>query len=272
MRQFVLLEMLFPWLRRRRRRALLAEPFPTAWFDILRENVRLYDRLNASEKAKVQSFIRVFISEKKWEGCAGFTMTDEVRVTVAALVGILMLGFDTSDAGGEHFEDILSILVYPNAFVARAVVSSQGGTVLEADTSRVGEAWYRGPVILAWDQVLSEARHETRGRNVVMHEFAHQLDMLNGRVTDGMPPLDTAAQRRRWIDVVHEHYRQLTAACDAGYGTLIDCYGAKNLSEFFAVSTETFFELPSAMHELHPELFDVLREFYRQDPTRLEGG
>jgi Mlc titration factor MtfA (ptsG expression regulator) len=250
----------------------LAEPFPTAWFDILRENVRLYDRLTASEKAKVQQFIRIFIAEKKWEGCAGFTMTDEVRVTVAALVGILMLGFGSSDAGGEHFEDILSILVYPNAYKAHGVVAAQGGVVLEGDSLRGGEAWYRGPVILAWDQVLSEARHETRGRNVVMHEFAHQLDMLNGRVTDGMPPLDTAAQRRRWTDVVNEHHRQLTAACDAGHPTLIDCYGAKNLSEFFAVSTETFFELPRELRELHPELFDVLREFYRQDPTRLERG
>ncbi|HEX3869111.1 MAG TPA: M90 family metallopeptidase [Pirellulales bacterium] len=264
-RQFPLVEMFVPWLRSRRRRALRAEAFPTAWLEILRHNVRLYGRLTATEKAKVQDFVHIFIAEKKWEGCAGFEISDEVRVTVAALVGILMLGFE-----GEYFEDILSILMYPNAYVAPGTLAVEGGTVLEGDSPRLGEAWYRGPIVLAWENVRADARRESHGRNVVLHEFAHQLDMLNGRVTDGMPPMDTVAQRQRWIEVVNREYAQLVEACEHGHPTLIDCYGTKNMSEFFAVSTETFFERPTVLRERHPELFEVLREFYRQDPIRLE--
>ncbi len=243
----------------------MARPFPDAWVAILRENVGLYAHLSADEKSRVRNYVQIFVAEKNWEGCGGLTMTDEVRVTIAALVAIQALGFDR-----EYFDRVLSILVYPDAYVAPGRTVAPGGIVLENDSARSGEAWYRGPVVLSWDDVLAGARRERLGRNVVFHEFAHQLDMLNGQVADGTPPLETREQFARWTEVTGAQYRQLVDRCHHGHRTLIDCYGATSPSEFFAVATETFFERPLAMSELHPALFDLFREFYRQDPRRFE--
>src|SRR5258707_1264 len=141
--------MLLRWLRNRRRRALLGQPFPPAWDDVLRHNVRLAASLTADEQARVRDYVRVFVAEKHWEGCGGLEITDEIRVTIAAQVAILVLGFDK-----QYFERVLSILVYPAAYVAPGKTSTnQAGVVLEGDSARQGEAWYRGPVILSWPQV-----------------------------------------------------------------------------------------------------------------------
>ena len=141
--------MLFRWLKNRRRRALLARPFPPAWLDALSQNVRLYAALSADEQAKVRDYVRVFVTEKNWEGCGGLQMTDEIRVTIAANVAILVLGFEQ-----QYFDRVLSILVYPTAYVAQGKVYSESGVVLEGDSAREGETSYRGPIVLAWSDVL----------------------------------------------------------------------------------------------------------------------
>jgi hypothetical protein len=256
---------LFRWLRNRRRRALLREPFPQPWKDLLEENVRSYRRLTAAEQGRVRDYVQIFAAEKHWEGCGGQQITDEVRVTVAGLVAILVLGLEA-----EYFDHVLSILVYPDAYVARASTGAGPGVIIEGDSARQGEAWYRGPVILSWSDVLAGGLERVHGRNLVFHEFAHQLDMLNGRRADGVPPLETAAQAERWTKVVGEHYRELVHDCSRGHAALLDCYGATSPAEFFAVATETFFQRPSAMQHRHPELYACLREFYRQDPVARE--
>lgn len=254
--------MLLRWLRTRRRRALLAQPFPGEWRDTLEANVSHYRRLTADEQARVRNYVRVFVTEKNWEGCGGLEMTDEVRVTIAGQVAILVLALSE-----QYFDHVLSILVYPTAYVAPGQSINAGGIVLEGDSSRLGEAWYRGPVILSWNDVLAGGRQTNHGRNVVFHEFAHQLDMLNGRTVDGTPPLETVDEARRWTTVMNQHYRQLVEDCEVGRETVLDCYGATSLSEFFAVATESFFERPIPLLERHPALYGIIHDFYRQEPA-----
>jgi Mlc titration factor MtfA (ptsG expression regulator) len=260
--------MFFRWLTRRKRQKRAAQPFPSDWVHVLRHNLRLYGTLEAEEQARVREYVQVFVAEKHWEGCGGLEMSDEVRVTVAAQVAILVLGFPEP----EYFDHVLSILVYPQAYVAQGRTVAPAGIVLEGDSARQGEAWYRGPVVLSWPDVLAGGRQTSGAHNLIFHEFAHQLDMLNGRVADGAPPISTEAQQRRWAEVMNAHYAELVAACEHGHAALLDCYGATSVSEFFAVVTETFFQRPAALQHQHPALYEILRDYYRQDPaSRLPG-
>lgn len=254
--------MLFRWLRKRRRRRLWAQPFPPAWRDILAHNVRLYALLSHEGRAKVRNDLRVFVAEKNWEGCGGLSLDDEIKVTIAGQIAIMVRGFP-----GQYFDHVPTILVYPGAYVAPDQAVTQGGVVVEEDSAREGEAWYRGPVILSWDDVLAGGRGKNDGHNLVFHEFAHQLDMLNGHVVDGIPPLDSLAQQHRWTEVVTKHYQQLVDDCRHGHDTLLDCYGATSMGELFAVATEVFFQRPRALRQRHAELYKVLRQYYRQDPA-----
>jgi Mlc titration factor MtfA (ptsG expression regulator) len=248
------------WWKQRRRRKLLARPLPDLWRATLDE-VALYQRLSAAEQAGVGNYLRVFIPEKNWEGCRGFQITAEVQVIIAAQVAILVLGF-----GDEYFDQVQSILVYPDSYVAKDNTLT-GGFVLEGQSARAGEAWHRGPVILSWPDVLADAHGDRGGHNLVLHEFAHQLDMLNGRVADGVPPMESAGELERWTRVVEREYERLVADCTRGYPPLLDCYGTKHKSEFFAVATEAFFEQPRAMQHHHQELYELFCDFYRQDPA-----
>jgi MtfA peptidase len=255
--------MFLSWLRRRRRRRLLSQPFPQTWAEILTRNVYHYADLTEPEQAKLRDDLRVLVAEKNWEGCGGLAMTDEVKVTIAAQAALLLIGFE-----GEYFDMVQSILVYPDAYVAPDQTITKGGVVLDEESHREGEAWYRGPVILSWADALAGGRHQADGDNLVLHEFAHQLDMQNGRSTHGTPPLATREQYDRWQEVMTAEFRRLERDCNRGRRTLLDCYGTENMAEFFAVSTECFFELPVEMLEHHPQLYDILRDFYRQDPAR----
>jgi Mlc titration factor MtfA (ptsG expression regulator) len=252
--------MFFTWLRNRRRRQLLAQPFPEEWLQVLERNVVHYSYLEPSQQARVRNDLRVFVAEKNWEGCGGLEMTDEIKVTVAAHVCLMLLGIEH-----DYFAQVLSILVYPAAFQVpqRRQV---GNLELDDASDRLGEAWYRGPVILAWKEVRREGRHPHSGRNLVWHEFAHQLDMLD-RSTDGTPPLKSADERRRWQAVMTPHFEQLVDDATAGRPTLLDPYGATSEAEFFAVVTECFFDLPGLLREEHPDLYALLADYYGQDPA-----
>jgi Mlc titration factor MtfA (ptsG expression regulator) len=255
--------MFWNWWKRRRRQRILAESFPDAWLVILQANVRQCKQLSSGQTSKLRRLLQVLVAEKNWEGCGGLQMTDEVRVTVAAQIALLVLGFEPP----QYFDRVQSILVYPDAYVARDRTITNGGLVLEGDSAREGEAWYRGPVVLSWEDVLAAGQGRSRGENLVFHEFAHQLDMLNGRVADGVPPLEDSAQVARWTKVTAEHYEQLIRDCRRGRPAVLDCYGTTNPAEFFAVATEAFFGRSEALHDRHPELYAILRDYYRRNPA-----
>jgi Mlc titration factor MtfA (ptsG expression regulator) len=251
--------MLFTWLKRRRRRRLLAQPFPDPWLDYLHRNVFFYQQMTAAEQAKLRDDLRVLIAEKNWEGCGGLHLTDEIKVTIAAQACLLTLALEP-----DSYARVASILVYPHGYLGPG--ERRGALEVEFTEPRLGEAWYRGPVVLSWADALQEGRRRQRGRNLVFHEFAHQLDMLDGAV-NGIPLLGDAVQAQRWQEIMSAEYQRLVAAAEAGEATLLDDYGATDEAEFFAVATECFFTRPVAMHRRHPELYEMLSEYYRQDPA-----
>ncbi len=255
--------MVFGWIKRRRRRRLLSDPFPSTWEAILKANVVDYGLLSQVEQAKLRRDVQILVAEKNWEGCNGLVITDEIRVTIAGIVGLMLLGFHE-----EYFDAVMSILVYPLTYVAADRSVTDGGLVLEGQSARLGEAWYRGPVVLTWPDALAGGQGRSGGHNLVLHEFAHQFDMQNGRFVDGTPPLQTAQQVQRWQAVMQAEYEALVNHCQAGRRTLLDCYGTTNLAEMFAVTSELFFQKPLEMKEQHRELYQILVDFYRQDPAR----
>jgi Mlc titration factor MtfA (ptsG expression regulator) len=253
--------MIFDWLQRRRRRKILATPFPRDWQDYLHHNVAHYRYLTAREQAKLRDDLRIFIAEKNWEGCGGLVMTEEIQVTVAAHACLLVLALEHN-----YFDRVRSILVYPHGYRADGERLGRDGLVHAGGEGRLGEAWYRGPVVLSWSDVRAEGRNPRLGHNVVFHEFAHQLDMLDG-VLNGTPPLGGPEQAARWKAVMTAEYQRLIDESGQGRATLLDQYGTTDEGEFFAVATECFFDLPAEMRLRHPQLYDLLRDYYRQDPA-----
>ena len=247
--------MLFSWLRDRRRQRLLAEPMPRAWREWLTANVRQYRFLDGEHRARVQEMVRVLVAEKCWTGGADFVVSEEMKVTVAAQAALLVLGLD----GPYYFDAVQSIILYPRGFVHPPQWNRPGALA--------GEAWSRGPIVLSWKDVLEAGRDASQGRNVVLHEFAHHLDELDGDV-DGTPPLEGRGQLQTWLRVTEAEYRRLLGQARRDEVSLLDHYGAKSPAEFFAVATECFFERPHAMQQEHGELYAVLQDFYRQDPAR----
>jgi Mlc titration factor MtfA (ptsG expression regulator) len=247
--------MLMSWLRNRWRRRLLATPFPDTWLAFLRKNVAVYRLLTEAERGRLCDALRVMVAERNWEGCGGLVLTDAIKVTVAGQAALLLLGLEH-----DYFSRVPSILIYPSGYRAPA---DRDGDVHEG---RLGEAWYRGPVVLAWDAVLAGTQDRDHGRNLVLHEFAHQLDFLDG-YADGTPPLETNARRRRWHDVMTTEYERLIRESEHGHSMVLDEYGTRNPAEFFAVVTECFFGRAVLMKRRHPELYALLKDYYKQDPA-----
>jgi len=222
--------------------------------------VALYGQLGEAEQAKLRDDLRVFVAERYWEGCAGLTVTDEMKVTIAAQACLLVLNIEH-----DYFSRVPSILVYPSSYRVPTGRRGPDGSV-NPDSGRLGEAWYRGPVILAWDSVLRGGMDGHDGQNVVLHEFAHQLDFLDG-YADGTPPLSSREAYRKWHEVMTAEYQRLVQESEYGRARVLDAYGATNPAEFFAVATEAFFEKPLSLRQRHPALYEVLRDYYRQDPA-----
>lgn len=249
------------WFRNRRRRLLLQKPFPPEWQATL-EEVDFFRLLNSEEQSQLQRDVRVFVAEKHWEGVHGIELTDAMQVRIAAFACRLILGL-----GIDCYNRTMSILVYPDAYAVPEQFAIRGGGVIEGRSQRLGENWYRGPILLSWPDVLAAGRDGARTSNLVYHEFAHELDTLNGRNVDGTPVLDSPELARRWGPVMSRAYQRLCADCRFGRPTLLDCYGAKDRGEFFAVATEVFFQQPVRMQRREPDLYEVLSAYYRQDPA-----
>jgi len=252
------------WLRDRRRAEIRRRPFPAAWAAIVRANVPHACLLDDAERAELQAMTQVFIAEKHWEGCGGLELTDEIRVTIATQACLLQLGLPH-----DYYRNVETILVYPSTVVPPE--QHPGGFVhatgpVAAPAPILGQAFAHGPVILVWDAVLRGARHPEQGHDVVYHEFAHKLDMLDG-AADGTPPLVGAARMAEWVAVCSAEFLRLRRLADKGHKTFLDAYGATNEGEFFAVATEEFFDRPLALRKHSPDLYRVLGDYYRQDPA-----
>ncbi|QQE10237.1 zinc-dependent peptidase [Planctomycetota bacterium] len=253
--------MIFNWLAERRRKAILAEPFPAQWEDYLLQNMAHYSYLDPQERKQLRDFTQVFVEEKEWEPCGGIDLTDEIKVTIAAQACLLLLGLD-------HilYKNVHSILVYPSTVtpVYPTGYWNMEGEVCAEPMPILGQASMGGPVILVWDAVRHGGIHPENGHNVVYHEFAHKLDMLDGSI-NGTPPLETKEQYRQWAEVCTREYNELRARAERGRRSFLDAYGATNEAEFFSVATEYFFEKPVKMEEDHNDLYQVLKGFYNQD-------
>ena len=261
-----------PWLAERRRQRIRAQPFPAAWRDILKRRVPYVRALPADLQLLLKQHIQVLVAEKAFIGCDGLEITDEMRVTIAAQACLLILNRPRG-----YYPNLRQILVYPGSFVVQrehtdgAGVSHQGRQVL------AGESWSEGQVILSWRDTLQDAATPDDGRNVVIHEFAHQLDQETGSA-NGAPVLARREYYARWAQVLGAEYQQLQARAGRpdrrGYededsqddDSLFSDYGATDPSEFFAVISEVFFEQPKRMADEHPALYQELARFYRLEP------
>jgi Mlc titration factor MtfA (ptsG expression regulator) len=253
---------IFGLLKQRRRQRLRATPFPDDWLATIKRNVAFFHRLSARDQVELLGQIQVFLAEKRFEGCDGLEITDEVRVTIAAQACLLLL-----HRKADYFPRLLTILVYPSTYVAEERRHIHGHVWQEGKMARLGETGRSlGALVLAWDAVKSGAAHPSDGKNVVLHEFAHQLDYEN-HADDGAPALETRDQQLSWQEVMRTEFASLRAADETGIPTLLDTYGASDPAEFFAVSVEAFFERPCALHARHPKLYTELGKYFQQDPV-----
>ncbi|MGB0865157.1 MAG: zinc-dependent peptidase, partial [Granulosicoccaceae bacterium] len=238
----------------------MKQPFPEAWRWALKRNFPIYRRMPTDLQMQLKSRIKQFVHEKEFIGCAGFEISDEVKVTVAASACLLLLNRDTDVYAGLRY-----ILVYPDAFLVKREAMDGAGLHSVKHTGVLGESWSNGKVILSWQDVLKGNSKFSDGSNVAIHEFAHQLDHESGS-TNGAPFLGKADRYERWAVVFTEEFRRLQQSAYRGDKTLIDQYGATEPAEFFAVVSELFFEKPAQMYGEHPLLFEELKAYYRVDP------
>jgi MtfA peptidase len=257
---------MFGWFANRKRKKWLAEPFPAEWEAWLRLNVWQYPLLSDELRKKIRSFVQVLFHEKHWTGGNRLVVTDEMKVTIAGQAALMTLGFEKP----WYFDRLKSIIVYQGAYTAKPQASEDlimGGWNLpeEQFDTRLGESWRGGPIVLAWNVVFREGRTPQAHRCVVIHEFAHHMDGLDG-TTDGAPPMTDYHFERKWYRVTSFEYDRLVRLAQEGQRTLLDKYGATNHAEFFAVSCECFFTQPHAMADEHPELHAVMVRLFGQDP------
>ncbi|CAN5256395.1 zinc-dependent peptidase [soil metagenome] len=280
---------LIPHVRLKR---AIQRPFPDHFSGILNRNIAAYSKMPPELQRQLQDLVKQFLHQKKFVGCDGMQIDDEVRVTIAGKACMLLL-----NRKPRVYPGLNQVLVYPSSFVAPRKEIGVAGVVTHADQNLAGESWSDGRVILAWDHVLQSTGAVSNGHNVVLHEFAHQLDSETGG-TNGAPWLPSRARYQRWSTVLSTEFEKLQRAAqirfespadvsldlalngpiEAGSGdylessvepqvvNVIDFYGATNPAEFFAVATETFFEKPQAMRDYHPALYVEFKKYYRIDP------
>lgn len=248
------------WIPHWRLKRAMSRPFPEDWVRILERSLPVYPRLPAELRERLHRLIQHFLHEKHFTAAGGLEMTDEIRVTIAAEACLLIIN---RPAG--VYPMLRYIVVYPGAFWVDHEDIDEAGVVDPEPREMLGESWHNGKVILAWDSVVRGARNFVDGQNVVLHEFAHQLDQESG-YADGAPLLGGEHSYRSWAEILGEAYEVLRDSSRGGRESLLDEYGASHPAEFFAVATETFFERPNQMARHHQRLFEALQAYYRVDP------
>jgi Mlc titration factor MtfA (ptsG expression regulator) len=255
--------LVFAYFKRRRHERLRSAPFPADWLETIKRNVRFYACLPEQDRRELKGLVQIFLAEKIFEGCGGLELSDEMKVTVAAQACLLLLHRQT-----DVYPRLDTILIYPSAYVAKSVKPIGGPVVLEGESARLGESWTSGVVILSWNDVQAGASDIHDGQNLVLHEFAHQLDREDGAI-NGTPLLEQRSHYLAWGRVLNTEYERLKRDRRLGRATVLDDYGATDPAEFFAVATECFFEKPRVLRKRHPALYEELKTFYRQDPAQL---
>lgn len=244
---------------RRHQRNIISQAFPDEWRAQLEQDMVHYSRLPADLRKKLEDGALILLDSVSFYGCNGVEVTESMKLLIAAHGALLTCGMKTGYNSG-----IRTILVYPDGYRAPAH-SAEGMVHTVKSDARLGESWGDGRVVLAWSTLKQESADPHATSNLAIHEFAHQLDTLDGRA-DGAPPLSSGEQARNWEAVFSESWERLKAA-PANPHNVLDPYGATNPAEFFAVATEAFFQSPQALKSHEPHLYDCLKGFYRLSPA-----
>jgi MtfA peptidase len=229
-----------------------------AWHKVL--NLFSFLRaLTEEERERLRQQVILFLHSKSVQGANGLTLNDEMRLLIAAQACVLILNLDV-----DFYRGWVEIIVYPDEFVPIHEYTDEDGVVHTERMPHAGEAWLQGPVILSWADVAPSSG--ATGVNVVIHEFAHKLDMLDGDA-NGCPPLHRGMSREAWADAFGAAYADFCRRVDADEEPDIDPYAAESPGEFFAVVSEAFFETPQTVMRMYPQVYAQLKSFYRQDPA-----
>ncbi len=253
---------MFEFLKQLHWRKILSTPFATHQRAVILRNVAHYSALSEDLKSRLEDRLRIFLAEKTWVGCGGLTVTDEMKLTVSALAVLVTLGFEND----WDFRRVKSILLYPTSFRSPRPEDDYEDDEL-GETIADGQAWYRGPVILNWSQVIDEARHPDHGFNVVVHEFTHQLDFLDGS-TDGTPPLANQTLISQWATVMSAALERHRVVLASRQHAFFSQQASDSPTEFFADSSESFFCRPNDLAEHEPDVFALLQSYFHLDPRQ----
>lgn len=249
-----------PLLLQLQRNRISSRSFPKQWLGIINRNVAIYHHLDRDRQRELQGHVQIFLKEKQFIGCLGLVVTEEMRVTIAAIACFLLF-----NRRHTYFPNLRTILIYPNAYVVTETVSD-GLVVQQRQTTRLGESWKRDQLVLAWAQIAQDIKQWQDGHNVVLHEFAHQLDQEE-EPTEGVPILPRQSDFDLWAEVMSRAYLDLCDRLKRNKKTGINSYGATSPAEFFAVITETFFEKPTVLVKHYPDLYAVLQRYYHLNPV-----
>ncbi|WP_394200602.1 zinc-dependent peptidase [Shewanella waksmanii] len=245
----------------RRRQRIANQPFPHPWRKTLQAKVPYYRHLPTDLQLQLKKHIQIFLHEKIFIGCDGIKITDEIRLTVAAQACLLLLNRPTN-----YYPKLQKILIYPSPFIVNNQTTAPGGVVSEQQRVLAGESWDTGTVILSWQTTQKDTANPCDGSNVVLHEFAHQLDQETGPA-NGAPQLEKTEDYQQWSLVLAREFERLQNAAHQHEYSLFSYYGATNPAEFFAVITEVFFEQPHALFAQHRHLYQQLSHFFKLDPV-----
>ena len=251
---------MFGWWTRWRRKQIRARPLSP---NLQREAMQVWQWsfVPAAKREQALEWMKVFVASRYWEGCNHLKLTEAMQWNIASQVALMTLAYPDW-----YFDNVPTILLYPEAYVApNATQTLAGGFAIVGGWAREGEAWYRGPVILNWRDVRAASLNAYQGRSLVVHEFSHQMDMANSRTADGEPPLPANVDPIRWRQVFQDSLQQSRDYVAAGHSLLINDYGLTNEGEFFAVASELYFQLPHELGHYHPDVMQLLLDFYQVD-------
>ena len=247
--------------KERRRERIRETLFPEAWKLLLRDEVPLYNKLPVEDREELHGHIQVLLSEKYFEGAGGIEATEGMKLIICEHAALLLLHRKT-----DYFPKLISILIYPAAYEAKRRIQTGRGVLSEVVEARAGESWTSGTLILAWEDVERDLASIPATRSVVLHEFAHQLDVGSG-VMNGAPVLSDRELQHHWPEALSEAYKRLSQATRQHEQTILRPYAVKNPPEFFAVATEAFFLYPVQLHRGEPDLYSALCQYFKQDPA-----
>lgn len=250
-----------PYWREFQRSKYKQQVFKKEWRKIIQQRMPYFKKMPTHLQLQLKQHILVFLAEKRFVGVNGIVISDEIRVTIAAQACLLLLNRKT-----DYYPKLKTILVYPRAFTKQQQSSHANGVHFTQNLAMAGESWNIGKIVLSWQDTIEGANNTEDGRNVVIHEFAHQLDQEDG-YANGAPILGKNQNYATWASVFEAQFEQLNIQAHTGQHSIFDYYGATNPAEFFAVASEVFFEKSQQLAHEHPKLYEQLSTYYRVDPN-----